>query len=460
MNDWIAGLNAAVRGPAMLALLAGTGIYLSVRTGFPQVRRFRYIMRGTVGALLRREKQGDSGENISPFQAVSAALAGTVGTGNIAGVAGAIFIGGPGAVFWMWLSAFFGMCTKYAEIALAMKYRVQDESGVYHGGPMYYISGGLGRGWRWLAAVFAVLGALASFGIGNLTQANEIAGACRSLFGMTPVVTGIILAAVVALALMGGVKRIGRITALLVPLMSGFYLLAGLAVFLLRLNDVPSAFASIFQGAFSLEAAGGGVAGYAILNAMRHGVSRGVFSNEAGLGSAPIAHAASSTRNPVDQALWGVFEVFFDTIVICTITAMTLLLSGFELGAGALACYPSQGAAAAAAFNAVLPGQAGGFIIQVSLLFFALSTILSWSYYGERCLGYLTGESKTAGLAYRMVFVLLCVAGAMGSGQLIWDISDTLNILMAIPNLAALIGLSGVVVKMTRDYFGGPERKL
>ena len=459
MNDLIAELNAAVRGPVMIALLAGTGIYLSIRTGFPQVRRFRYIMRNTAGSLLRREKE-EKGNNISPFQAVATALAGTVGTGNIAGVAGAVFIGGPGAVFWMWLTAFFGMCTKYAEIALAMKYRKRDGEGVYRGGPMYYITGGLGKSWRWLAAVFAVLGALASFGIGNLAQSSEIAGACASLFGMRPMATGLILAALVTVVLAGGVKRIGQITALLVPVMSGFYLLAGLAVILLRLNDVPSALVSIFREAFSLKAAGGGAVGCVIVNAMRQGVSRGVFSNEAGLGSAPIAHAASSTQNPVDQALWGVFEVFFDTIVICTITALTLLLSGFELGSEALAAYPSQGAAAAAAFNAVLPGQAGGFIIQVSLLFFALSTILSWSYYGECCLGYLTRENRTFRLAYRTVFIFLCIAGATGSGRLMWEIADTLNILMAVPNLAALLGLSGIVVKMTRDYFGDPRRKL
>lgn len=459
MNDWIAGLNAAVRGPVMMALLAGTGIYLSIRTGFPQVRRFRYIMRRTAGSILQREKRED-GNNISPFEAVSTALAGTVGTGNIAGVTGAVFIGGPGAIFWMWLSAFFGMCTKYAEIALAMKYRVRGEDGTYRGGPMYYITGGLGENWRWLAVVFALLGAVAACGIGNLSQSSEIAGACASLFGMRPVVTGVILAAVVAVVLVGGVRRIGRFTALLVPVMSAFYLLAGVIVILLRMNDIPAALAAVFRGAFSLEAAGGGVAGYVFANAMRQGVSRGVFSNEAGLGSAPIAHAASDARNPVDQALWGVFEVFFDTMVICTITALTLLLSGFELGADALAVYPSQGAAAAAAFNAVLPGEAGGFIIQVSLLFFALSTILSWSYYGERCLGFLTGENKAACLVYRAVFILLCVAGAVGSGRLMWEISDVLNTLMAVPNLAALLGLSGVVVKMTRDYFGGPERKL
>lgn len=459
MNDLIAAVNAAVRGPVMMALLAGTGIYLSVRTGFPQVRRFRYILRNTAGSLFRKEKE-ENGNNISPFQAVSTALAGTVGTGNIAGVAGAVFIGGPGAVFWMWLSAFFGMCTKYAEIALAMKYRRRDGDGVYRGGPMYYITGGLGERWQWLAVVFAVLGALAAFGIGNLTQSSEIAGACSSLFGMRPIATGMLLAAVVTVVLVGGVKRIGQITALLVPVMSVFYLLAGLTVILLRLNDVPSALLSILQGAFSLEAAGGGVMGYAIVAAMRQGVSRGVFSNEAGLGSAPIAHAASSAKNPVDQALWGVFEVFFDTMVICTITALTLLLSGFELGADALASYPSQGAAAAAAFNAVLPGQAGGVIIQVSLLFFALSTIISWSYYGECCLGYLTHDNKLVGMAYKAFFIFLSIAGATGSGQVMWDIADTLNVLMAVPNLAALLGLSGTVVKMTRDYFGDPRRKL
>ena len=351
----------------------------------------------------------DHGSNLSPFQAVTTALAGTVGTGNIAGVTGAIFIGGPGAVFWMWVSAFFGMCTKYAEIALALKFRDTDGHGVHKGGPMYYIENGLGKGWKWLGVLFAVLGGLASFGIGNIAQSSEIAGAMSGLFSLDPMVTGIALTVLVGVVVIGGVKRIGQVTSLLVPFMSVFYVAAGIVVILMRLPDIPGVFAAIFTSAFSFEAVGGGVFGYAIMVAMKNGFARGVFSNEAGLGSAPIAHAASSTEEPAEQAIWGVFEVFFDTIVICSITAFTVLLSGFELGADALKAYTSNGAAAVAAFNSILPGTLGGTIIQLSLVFFALSTILSWSYYGERCWGYISRDNKVVTSVYKIIFVLFCI---------------------------------------------------
>lgn len=445
-------INGFVWGPVMLCLLVGTGVFLTIRTGGIQIRHFGFILKNTIGSLFAK-KGKDHGANLSPFQAVSTAMAATVGTGNIAGVTGAIFVGGPGAVFWMWVSAFFGMCTKYSEIALAMKYRVKDENGVYKGGPMYYIEGGLGKSWKWLAVIFAILGGLASFGIGNIAQSNEIAGAMNSLLGVNPFVTGIILAVIVAIVVLGGVQRIGQVTSLIVPFMACFYVFAGLAVIALRITDVPAAFANIFLSAFSFEAVGGGVMGYAIMVAMRQGFARGVFSNEAGLGSAPIAHATSSTEEPAEQAIWGVFEVFVDTIIICTITAMTILLSGLELGEAALATYASKGAAAAAAFNQVLPGTIGGKILEISLLFFALSTMLSWSYYGERCFGYLTGGNKVVGMIYKAIFIVVVVFGATGSGTLMWDISDTLNGMMAIPNLIALLALSGVVVSITKDYF-------
>ena len=445
-------INGFVWGPVMLALLVGTGVFLTFRTGWIQVRWFGYIMKHTVGSLFHKSSQ-DHGSNLSPFQAVTTALAGTVGTGNIAGVTGAIFVGGPGAAFWMWVSAFFGMCTKYAEIALAMKYRVADEKGAYRGGPMYYIERGLGKNWKFLAVIFAILGGLASFGIGNIAQSSEIAGAMSGLFHVDPMITGVVLAVVVAVVVLGGVKRIGQVTSYLVPFMAIFYILAGLTVILLRIAQLPAAFGTIFASAFSFEAVGGGVFGYAIMVAMKQGFARGVFSNEAGLGSAPIAHAASSTEEPAEQAIWGVFEVFVDTIVICTITSLAVVLSGLELGAEALSAYASKGAAAVAAFNSILPGTLGGTIIQVSLLFFALSTILSWSYYGERCWGYLSGNNKTVGLIYKAVFVLMCIVGATGSGTLMWDIADTLNGMMAIPNLVALLALSGVVAGITRDYF-------
>ncbi len=445
-------LNDFAWGPVMLVLLVGTGIFLTARTGCIQVRKFGYIMKNTVGSLFGARGKKDHGSNLSPFQAVTTALAGTVGTGNIAGVTGAIFTGGPGAVFWMWVSAFFGMCTKYSEITLAIKFRNTDPNGTHKGGPMYYIENGLGKNWKWLAVIFAVLGGLASFGIGNIAQSSEIASALNGLFGLDKLVGGVLLTVVVAIVVLGGVKRIGQVTSLLVPFMAVFYIAAGIVVIVLRATEIPAAFATIFSQAFSLQAVGGGIFGYTIMMAMKNGFARGVFSNEAGLGSAPIAHAASSTEEPCDQAIWGVFEVFIDTIIICTITALTIILSGV-LEAGSTGVYGGNGAAAVAAFNAVLPGTIGGTVIQLSMLFFALSTILSWSYYGERCWGYISHDNKVFIMVYKVIFVLFCIAGATGSGQLMWDISDTLNGLMAIPNLVALLALSGVVAAETKKHF-------
>ncbi len=446
-------VNSFAWGPLMLLLLVGTGVYLTVRVNWLQVTHFGRILKNTVGTLFRKQDAKDHGANISPFQAVTTALAGTVGTGNIAGVTGAIFTGGAGAVFWMWVAAFFGMVTKYAEIVLAMKYRVKDDQGVYHGGPMYYIENGIGKDWKWLGVIFCLLGGLASFGIGNIAQSSEISGALSDLFGLPALISGLLLAIVVALVTLGGIKRIGKVTSLLVPFMSVFYIVAGLVVIVLRITHIPAVFGMIFRGAFSLKSVGGGLFGYTIMMAMKQGFARGVFSNEAGLGSAPIAHAASSTEEPCEQAIWGVFEVFIDTIVICSITAFAVLLSGILDAEGGLAAYASKGAAAAAAFNSILPGTFGGKIIELSLLFFALSTILSWAYYGENCWGYLTNNNKAVVLAYKVLFSLVCIVGAVGSGTLMWDIADTLNGLMAIPNLIALLLLSGVVAKLTKDYF-------
>ena len=353
----------------------------------------------------------------------------------------------------MWVAAFFGMVTKYAEIVLAMKYRVKDEKGVYHGGPMYYIENGIGKSWKWLAVIFCLLGGLASFGIGNIAQSSEISGALSDLFHLPPVASGILIAVVVALVTLGGIKRIGKVTSLLVPFMSVFYILAGIVIILMRITHIPGVFAQIFAGAFSFKSVGGGLFGYTIMMAMKQGFARGVFSNEAGLGSAPIAHAASSSEEPCEQAIWGVFEVFIDTIVICSITAFAVLLSGILDAEGGLSAFTSKGAAAAAAFNTILPGTLGGKIIELSLLFFAPSTILSWAYYGENCWGYLTKNNSVVLLAYKIIFSLVCIVGAVGSGTLMWDIADTLNGLMAIPNLIALLMLSGVVAKLTRDYF-------
>ena len=308
--------------------------------------------------------------------------------------------------------------------------------------------------------IFAILGGLACFGIGNIAQSSEIAGALNGLFGVKPLVSGIILAVIVGIVVIGGVKRIGQVTSYLVPFMSIFYILCGVVVIIMSIGKIPAVLGSIFANAFSFKSIGGGIFGYVIMNAMRQGFARGVFSNEAGLGSAPIAHAASSTEEPVEQAMWGVFEVFIDTIIICTITALTVLVSGVLATEGGLSAFSSKGAAAVKAFNSILPGTIGGTIIQISLLFFALSTILGWSYYGESCWAYLSKNNKVVNYIFKVVFILVCIVGATGSGTLMWDISDTLNGLMALPNLIALLPLTGVVVKLTKDYFNRKQPDL
>ncbi|MBR1660077.1 MAG: sodium:alanine symporter family protein [Oscillospiraceae bacterium] len=442
-------LNSLVWGPATVVLLLATGLYLSLRCGFPQLRHLGLILRQTAGSLLHRTSGGGDGRNLSPFQAMTAALAGTVGTGNIAGVAGAILTGGPGAVFWMWVSALLGMCTKFVEITLALRWR-DTRGGVHRGGPMYYITLGLGPRFRPLAALFALAGTLASFGVGNLVQSSEIGSAMAELFGIPQPATGLALAVLTAAVLFGGVGRIGRVTEKLVPLMAGIYILAALAVLILRIGALPAALGSIFREAFSLRAAGGGIAGTVMARALRTGLSRGVFSNEAGLGSAPIAHAASDCTEPCRQAMWGVFEVFIDTFVICTLTALVLLFSGVTDGA---ISFPGNGAAAAAAFDAVLPCGIGGALLRLCLALFALSTIFGWSCYGGRCWAWLTGERSFGGRCYALLFSLVCIPGAIGAGARMWELADTLNGLMLLPNLTALLLLSGEAARMTKDYF-------
>ncbi len=454
-------INGVVWGPIMLVLIVGAGIYLTARTGFLQAGKFGFMWRNTIGSLFgkNKTKSKKDSKNVTPFQAVSTALASTVGVGNVAGVAGAIAVGGVGAVFWMWISAFFGMATKYSEIVLAVKFRQVDENGVHYGGPMYYIEKGLGKSWKWLACVFALFGGIASFGIGNATQAAEISVAVNSLTGSgydSSVITGIVLALITAVVVIGGIKRISTITSYLVPFMALFYIIGGVGIILLNISLVPAAFAKIFSQAFSFQAVGGGIGGYVIMQAMKNGVARGVFSNEAGLGSAPIAHAASSEKEPVKQGLWGIFEVFIDTIVICSITGIVVVLAGiYDDGL-------TGGALTAASFTSLV-GPWGGTFVRVALLLFALSTILGWSYYGETCWGYLTKNNKTVKYIYKFIFVLIVFVGAISSSsnvlsdtsrlKLAWDIADTLNGLMAIPNLIGLLLLSGVVAKLTKDYF-------
>ena len=526
-------VNGFVWGPVMLALLVGTGIYLSIAVGFIQFTKIGYWWKNTIGKIFKKGEAGDG--EITPLQAVSTALASTVGTGNIAGVTGAIILGGPGAVFWMWISALFGMVTKFSEVTLAVKYRERNEKGDWCGGPMYYIKNGLGPKWKWLGTVFAVLGAIAAFGIGNIAQVNSIADSVKSVaiaFNedaankemLICLITGICVAIFVALVLLGGVKRIGQVTEKLVPGMAVIYIVCALIVVFANLSAVPGVFASIFKGAFNPAAVTGGAAGMSIKLAMTKGVGRGVFSNEAGLGSAPIAHAATSEKNPVKQGLYGIFEVFMDTIVICTLTAMVILCSGTTVNYGtaagaeltisgftttyggwasiftavALCCFAFStiigwglygsrfiaflcrsdkvvrpffvvysGAAAGsygnedlagvptavAGFATVFGDKAGSLILAVGLLLFATSTILGWALYGTRCAEFLFGSKIIR--PYQIVFCLVVVAGAVADLKLVWDISDTLNGLMSIPNLIALLLLSPVVIKLTREHFAG-----
>ena len=471
--DFVNYLNGIAWGPWMLILLVGTGVFLSVRVGFIQFTRFGYAMKNTVGKLFQKQTAGEG--EVTPFQALATALAATVGTGNIAGVTGAIAVGGPGAVFWMWLSALFGMVTKYAEVVLAVRYRERNAKGDWVGGPMYYIKNGLGKKWNWLAVLFSLLGALAAFGIGNMTQVNTIAGSINNaidafggntaatsftMFGQvipaSSILVGGIVAFIVALTLFGGVKRIGTVTERMVPAMAAIYIVCALCVVGANIGSVGKIFAMIFQGAFSAEAALGGAFGITIMTTIQKGVGRGVFSNEAGLGSAPIAHAATSETDPVKQGLYGIFEVFMDTIVICTLTALTVLC-GVESGVGITWGQSAGTELISAAFATVFGNKIGALIVAVGISLFALSTILSWSLYGTRCFEFLTG-GKGVGI-FQTVFVFMVVVGATLKLDLVWNIADTLNGFMAIPNLVALLGLSGVVLKLTREYFSQPELK-
>mgnify|MGYP001123865413 CR=1 FL=1 len=441
-------INGFVWGPVMLLLLVGTGILLTIRAGFPQLTKLGTIMKSTVGSLFGEDAHKKDEAGISPYQAVATALASTVGTGNITGVATAIVAGGPGAVFWMWVSALFGTMTKFAEVTLAVKFRQKNERGEWVGGPMYYMENGLNA--KWLGVIFACFATLASFGIGNMTQSNSIATALNETVGISPVVTGVVVAIIVAFVILGGIKRIAEVTERLVPVMGVIYVLLGVITIALNLDKLPGAFAIIFQGAFAPQSVLGGVMGYTIMNAIRFGFARGVFSNEAGLGSAPIAHAAANTDNPVKQGMWGAFEVIFDTFIICTITSLVVVMSGMYTAEGL------DGAALSiAAFNQSV-GMFGTVGVTIGTVLFALSTLLGWSYYGEKSIEYLFKTKSWVGnvkLGYRVVFIVMSFVGAVGGLQLIWAIADTLNGLMAIPNLIALVLLSGTVTKLVKDYF-------
>ncbi len=448
-------LNGIVMGWPGMILLVGTGVYYTFRCGGIQFKWFGYIMKNTIGKIFEKKEAGEGA--VTPFQAVCTALAATVGTGNIAGVTGAIALGGPGAVFWMWISALFGMCTKFAEVTLAIHFRERNDKGDWVGGPMYYISKGLGKNWKWLGSLFALFGMLAAFGIGNMTQINSIVTSISgTINSFTPInvntanlIIGIIVAIFCAIVLIGGLKRIGQVTEKLVPFMAVIYILSALIIFFAHIGNIGNVLRSIFVGAFTPSAVVGGAAGITISAAVKRGVGRGVFSNEAGLGSAPIAHAAADTDSAVRQGCFGVFEVFADTIVICTLTAFAVLMSGTPINFGQAAGADLTIAAFGTTF-----GRVGGIIISVGLTLFATSTILSWCLYGTRCAEFLFKTTKII-KPYQVIFCLVIILGAVTELSLVWDIADTLNGLMAIPNLVGLLGLSPIVIKLTREYFNG-----
>lgn len=439
-NSW---LNGYVWGWPMIVLLLGTGILLTVLTGAVQFRYLVFALREVLGKLTEKSTAPGS---VSPFQAVATALASTVGVGNIAGVATAISIGGPGALFWLWVSGVLGMCTKFAEIVVAIHYRETDESGVMRGGAMYTLKNGLGL--PWMGGVFAALVAAAAFGIGNMVQANSVADSLRATFGVSPSVTGVVMALLTAAVILGGIRRIGEVTEILVPFMAIFYLVGGLLVLVRFATEIPGAFALVFEGAFSGTAASGGFAGATVMMALRYGVARGLFSNEAGLGSAPMVHAAARTDHPVRQGLYGIFEVFVDTLLVCTVTGLAILVTGvWDDG--------STGAALAGhAFSVGLPGTWGNIVVTTSLVLFAFSTLIGWSYYGETGIVYLLGVRAT--MPYRLLWLVFIYVGSIGSLHLVWDVADTLNGLMALPNLLSVLASIPILLKLKREFFAAP----
>ncbi|AYB00602.1 alanine/glycine:cation symporter family protein [Lachnoanaerobaculum umeaense] len=458
MIETISKLNSTINGfiwgvPAMIALM-GVGVYLSVRMGFLQIRKFRYIMKTTVGRIFKKRDIADGA--LSPFQAATTALAATVGTGNIAGVAGAISIGGPGSVFWMWVSAILGMCTKFTEVTLAVYYRKKNKHGELVGGPMYYIQNGLSKKWLFLAYLFATFGVLTVFGTGNATQVNTITAAINvALEGygivkpggheMINLTIGIIVTILVGMVLLGGIKRIGSVTEKLVPFMALIYVVLAFGVVILNISRVPEVLSSIVYGAFNPRAVTGGIIGSFFIS-MKKGVSRGIFSNEAGLGTGPIAHASADTGKPVKQGFFGIFEVFADTIVICTLTALVILCSGVNIPFG-------SPAGAELTIGGFIKAYGNGVSIftAIAMCSFAFSTIIGWGLYGARCIEFLFNEKIIK--PFMVVYSLMAIVGATMDLGLLWDISDTFNGLMAIPNLIALFLLANVVVKLTKEYF-------
>ena len=447
VNNFIWGV------PAMICII-GVGLYLSIRTRFLQIRKFPYSMKVTLGRMMKKKEASDGA--LTPFQAVCTALAATVGTGNVAGVAGAIAIGGPGAVFWMWVSALLGMCTKFAEVTLAVHFRETNAQGDLVGGPMYYIKNGLDKKWHFLAYLFAAFGVLAVFGTGNATQVNTITTAIDSAlssFNVLPadavnlvnLIIGVALAIIIALILIGGIKRIGNVTSKLVPFMAIMYIVLALGVIIFHIKSVPAVFASIIEGAFHPASVTGGVVGSFFMS-MKKGVSRGIFSNEAGLGTGSIAHACADTKKPVKQGFFGIFEVFVDTIIICTMTALVILCSGVPVNYGEAA-----GAELTIGGFTAVYGNWVSIFTAVAMCCFAFSTIIGWGLYGTRCIEFLLGSRSN--MPFMVLYSLTAIVGATMNLGLMWSIAETFNGLMVIPNLIAVFLLSGVVGKMTKEYF-------
>jgi AGCS family alanine or glycine:cation symporter len=446
-SQLLSQLSGIVWGPAMLILLVGTGVFLTIGMRLMPLRTIGYGF----GLLWQGRKKTDEEGDITPFNALMTAMSATVGTGNIAGVATAIAIGGPGAVFWMWVTALVGMATKYSEAVLAVRYREVDARGRYQGGPMYYIRNGLGENWKWLALMFAMFGTIAAFGIGNTFQAKAVADVVSKTFNIDHWITGIALAVLTSLVLLGGIRRIAVVAGKLVPFMAVVYVLAALLIILLNAAQVPTALMTIVRDAFTGSAAAGGFAGSTIMVAIQWGVARGVFSNEAGLGSAPIAHAAAKTNNPVRQGTIGMLGTFIDTIIICTMTALVIVLSSWSTQTHPDTGKLLQGAAlTVVAFDQALP-VAGQYIVTFGTILFAYTTLLGWSYYGERCAEYLFGVKVIS--YYRGIWILFILVGALAELKPLVVTADVMNGLMAIPNLVALLLLSPVVFKITRDYF-------
>ena len=447
-------LNTFIWGVPAMVCIIGVGLYLSIRTGFVQIRKFPYALKNTLGKIFNKSSASDGA--LTPFQAVCTALAATIGTGNIAGVAGAISIGGPGAVFWMWISALLGMCTKFSEVTLAVFYRERNVKGEYIGGPMYYIKNGLGKNWMWLAYLYAAFGTCAVFGTGNATQVNTIVAALDSAllnYGAVSdtslevlnLIIGIVICLVVLLILFGGVKRIGTVSEALVPFMALLYVVLALGVIVMNAGKIPAVFASIFYGAFNPQAVTGGIVG-SMFTSMTKGVSRGIFSNEAGLGTGSIAHACADTENPIKQGMFGIFEVFMDTIVVCTMTALVILLSGVNITYGQAA-----GAELTIAGFTLVYGNWVSIFTAVAMCCFAFSTIIGWGLYGARCIEFLFG-SKILKLYY-IAYSLISIVGATVSLDLIWSISDTFNGFMVVPNLIGVFLLAPTVFKLLKEHF-------